>query len=73
MQAWVGDVRAIGKTASSFSMHVMAGGRFPSQMPVYRLQKGLKITSSSKRGGFGDTGQRAREVGPNDPCQDKAL
>jgi len=49
----LGEIRQaredIGKTVANFSMHVRARGRSPSQMPVYRSQRGLKITSSSIR------------------------
>lgn len=63
----------IGKTAASFSMHVRAGGRSLSQMPVYRSQRGLKITSSSTRTSVTPDSGRGRDGGPNDPCQDQAL
>lgn len=63
----------IGKTAASFSMHVRAGGRSLSQMPVYRSQRGLKITSSSTRTSVTPDSGRGRDGGPNDPCQDQAF
>lgn len=68
----------IGRALSCFSMHVRAGGvagggRSLSQMPVYRSQRGLKITLSFTRTRVTWDSGRGREGGPNDPCQDEPL